>query len=203
MKKTAKGKAGYIRYEKMKRTVITVVMFAIPLIIYFTGLYQTGTRKNLFTLVAVLGVLPAAKVAVNWIMMLMQKPAPRDAVEGTEARARELTRSYEMTVTAYEGSMPLDAMVICGNQVVCYSSRGKKEQFEFMEKHMAKILNGNGYYSTKVKIFSNLKHYLDRVEQLAGEPEKYREGIKFKPDETYPDLSREELMKHVLLAISI
>ena len=52
MKKAEKGNYGYIKYEKAKRTLITAVMFAIPLIIFFTGLGQTGTRKNLFTLVA-------------------------------------------------------------------------------------------------------------------------------------------------------
>lgn len=54
-----------------------------------------------------------------------------------------------------------------------------------------------------MKIFPELKPYLDRVDQLAHAPEKYREGIKFTPDENYPELSREELMKQVLMAISL
>ena len=194
MKKTEKGNYGYIKYEKAKRTLITAVMFAIPLIIFFTGLGQTGTRKNLFTLVAILGILPAAKVAVSWIMMMMQKSGDKNALEETEKRCGELTRAYELVISAYEG---------CGDQVVCYSSHGQKDKFEFMEKHMAKILNANHYYSTKVKIFPELKPYLDRVDQLAHAPEKYREGIKFTPDENYPELSREELMKQVLTAISL
>ena len=44
---------------------------------------------------------------------------------------------------------------------------------------------------------------MERVGQMAKDPEKYREGIKFTPNETYPDLSREEVIKHVLLAISV
>lgn len=203
MKKVAKGTPGYLRYEQKKRTVITIIMFGISLLIFFTGLIQTGTRKNLFTLVAILGVLPAAKAAVNMIMVLLQKPAEQEIVEQTREKAKDLVTSYEMVVTAYEGSMPLDAMVVCGNQVVCYSSRGKKDKFEFMEKHMSEILKENGYHSVKVKIFQDKKHYLDRVEQLAKAPEKYREGISFTPDERYPDLPREELIKHLLLAISV
>lgn len=203
MKKTAKGEPGYVRYEKKKRTMITAIMFAIPLTIFFTGLAIAGTRKNLFTLVAILGILPAAKVAVNWVMILMQKPADPELVEETRKRAGELTCGYEMTVTAYEGRMPLEAVVICGNQVVCITVRGDREKIPFMEKHMAKILSGNGYYSVKVKIFTEKKSFLDRVEQLAKDPEKYRADISFTPDENYPDLSREELIKHVLLAISL
>lgn len=203
MKKVAKGAPGYIRYEQKKRTAITIILFGISLLVYFTGLIQTGTRKNLFTLVAILGVLPAAKAAVNMIMVLMQKPGDAQIVELTEKKKGKLAASYEMVVTAYEGSMPLDAMVVCGNQVVCYSGRGKKEKIALMEKHMADILKGNGYTGVTVKIFQEKKHYLERVEQLAKTPEKYREGIPFTPDERYPDLSREELIKHVLLAISV
>lgn len=203
MKKVVKGTPGYIKYEQKKRLIITLIMFGISLLIFFTGLIHTGTRKNLFTLVAILGVLPAAKCAVNMIMIWMQKPTDQKIIALTQEKAGDLTTSYEMTVTAYEGSMPLDAMVVCGNQVVCYSSRGKRDMFALMEKHMATILKGNGYSPAKVKIFQDQKHFLERVEQLAKDPERYRDGITFTPDERYPDLSREELIKHVLLAISI
>lgn len=203
MKKVVKGNQGYTKYEQKKRTILTIVMFGISLLLFFTGLIQTGTRKNWFTLIAILGVLPAAKCAVNMIMIWTQKPADQKLIELTKEKAGDLPTSFEMTITAYEGRMPLDAMVVCGNQVVCFSSRGKREQFGFMEKHMAAILKGNGYSPAKVKIFQDQKHFLERVEQLAKDPERYREGITFTPDERYPDLSREELIKHVLLAISI
>lgn len=203
MKKVTKGNPGYVRYEQKKRTIITIIMFGISLLIFFTGLIRTGTRKNWFTLIAILGVLPAAKCAVNMIMILMQRPAEKEIVELTREKAGELITSFEMTVTAYEGSMPLDALVVCGNQVACYSSRGKKENFGMMEKHMMTILRDNGCHSVKVKIFNEKKHYLERVEQLAKAPEKYQEGISFTPDSRYPELSREEVIKHVLLAISV
>ena len=201
--KTPKGQPGYIAYEKKKRTILTLIMFAIPLIIFFTGLIQTGTRKNLFTLVAILGILPAAKVGVNWIMILLQRNADPEMVKKTQERAGTLTQAYELTVTAYEGRMPLDCLVICGNTVACYSANGDRSKFGFMEQHMAKILSGNDYYGVKVKIFNQERPFLERVESLAKDPDKYREGIRFTPDERYPDLSREELIKQVLMAISI
>ncbi len=203
MKKAAKGDVGYVRYQQLRRTLLTVIMFALPLLIFFTGLKATGTRKNLFTLVAVLGMLPAAKNAVNMIMILLQKPADPETVKETKARAKDLVQAYEITVTAYEGSMPLEAVVICGNEVVCFSSRGDHKKFDFMQKHMEKILHSNGYAGVRVKIFAERKIFLDRVGQLSKNPDKYRENIAFTPDETYPDLTREELIKHTLLAISV
>ncbi|MDO5345586.1 MAG: hypothetical protein Q4E91_07565 [Lachnospiraceae bacterium] len=201
-KKVQKGSAGYVAYERKKRAFITVIMFVIPLVIFFSGIAYAHTRKNILTVVAVVGILPAAKCAVNWIMILLQKPADPRIVEQTEKKAGNLTRGYELMITAYEGRLPLDALVVCGNQVACYCS-APKGKYEFMEKHMAKILSSNGYRSVKVKIFRERKPYLERIEQLANNPEKYREGIKFTPDESYPDLSREELILHVLMAISV
>ena len=135
--------------------------------------YPDRHRLNLFTLVAVLGMLPAARSAVGWIMILLQKPAIRISIE---KRGPDLVRGYELMVTAYEGRLPLDAMVICGNQVACYSS-AQKGDLPMMEKHMEKILTTNGYHGVRVKIFRDLRPYLERVEQLEKDPEKYRRGF--------------------------
>lgn len=203
MKKVAKGKAGYVRYEKLKRFLIMLLMFAIPIGIYISAYLITGTNKNIMTIVAVVGIVPAARFAVNWVMIMMSKDADPAAVEATEKIAKDLVHGYELTVTAYEGRMPLDAVVVCGNEVVCLSTKGEKGQFAFMEKHISKILNSNNYFNSNVRIIQDLKHYEDRIRQLAAAPEKYREGITFKPDERYPDLSREELIFHTIMAVSL
>ena len=50
--KRDKGEFGYIKSQKIKRGLITLVMFAIPIIIFLTGLFITKTRLNMFTFVA-------------------------------------------------------------------------------------------------------------------------------------------------------
>ena len=203
MKRTPKGKAGYVRYEKLKRFLIMLLMFAIPIGIYISAYMITGTNRNIMTIVAVVGIVPAARFAVNWIMIMMSRDAEPAAVETTEKIAGDLVHGYELTVTAYEGRMPLDAVVVCGNEVVCLSTKGDKSQFAFMEKHITRILNSNQYFNSNVRIIQDLKHYEDRIRQLAADPQKYREGITFTPDERYPDLSREELIFHTIMAVSL
>ncbi len=188
MKRVPKGSSGYIRYEKVKRALIALLMFAIPLTIFFTGWITTGTRKNLLTVVAILGVIPAARFAVSWIMIMLQKEAPSYVVEHTGKAAGDLVHAYELTVTAYEGRMPLDAVVVRSGSVVCLSLNGKKEQFGFMEKHMESILAKNGYKKVKVKIFADEKNYLDRVQSMKKADEK----VAPQPEEGYPDAADEE-----------
>ena len=166
MKKVKKGNIGYIRYEKVKRGLVAALMFAIPLIIFFTGLITTGTRKNLLTVVAILGVIPAARFTVSWIMIMLQKDADPEMTAATEQICPDMVKAYELTVTAYEGRMPLDCVVVYGGSIACYSSRGERNKFSFMEKHIESIMKSNGL-SVKTKIFSEERGYLDRIRSMA------------------------------------
>ena len=44
---------------------------------------------------------------------------------------------------------------------------------------------------------------MERLDSMNGHREALEEGIKFTPDERYPDLSRNELIKHTILAICL
>ena len=79
MKKVKKGDYGYIRYEKKKRLLITVALFLIPLAAFLAAFLITGTKKNIITVIAMVGCLPACRALVNMIMMWMQKPEKLNA----------------------------------------------------------------------------------------------------------------------------
>ncbi len=115
--KAEKGTFGYIKAQKKKRTLITSVLFLIPIIIFLTGLHETGTRLNMFTFVAIMGCLPASRSAVGMVMMLMQKSTDPELYRQVEERAGDLVRAYELTISAYEKNTPVDSLVICGYHV--------------------------------------------------------------------------------------
>ncbi len=201
-KHPVKGDYGYYSYEKKRRIAIVALLFGICLMIFFTGLIMTGSRKNLLTLVAILGVLPAAKWATSMIMILLQKPVDRKVYEVTEQIAGDLTHGYELCVTAYEGRLSLDAVVVCGNCIAIYSS-AEKGRFEFMETHIRKIIHGNGLGNPALKIFRRFDQYTERITQLASDPDRYREGLRYVPDEQHQGETRDEAVLRVIKAISI
>ena len=201
-KHPVKGDYGYYAYEKKRRVAVVAFLFGLCLLIFFTGFFMTGTRTNLFTLIAILGVLPAAKWAVQMIMILLQKPIDPKIVEMTEEIAGELTHGYELCVTAYEGRLSLDAVVVCGNNIAAYSS-AEKGKFEFMETHVRKILHGNGLGNPTFKIFRKLEQYQERIRQLAENPQKYREGLRYTPDEQHAGETRDEAVLRVIKNISL
>ena len=199
--KAKKGDFGYIRREKKKRILTTLILFAIPLAAFVGGVLVTGTNKNIITVVALVGCLPACRSLVGAIMMCMQKPMDEALYKKISDHQGELVMSYEMYLTTYEKSIFVESFAVCGNKVVGYSSRIKGSS-QFVEQHVKKILKQNGY-KVDVKVMTELKPYLERLDYLNEHKEELERDIVFEPDSIYPDLSREELIKHVILAISL
>ena len=196
-----KGEYGYLAAEKKRRILITAILFSVQLLIFFSAILYFHTRLTVWTVVAVVGCLPACKSLVSLIMIFRAKPVSADVYHKIHEHAGELTMSYEMYMTFYEKSANIDAFAICGNTVAGYSSDPRIDA-SFMEKECQKILRGNGFKAT-VKIFTRLDPFLERLDSMNAHKESLEEGIKFRPDEKYPELSRNELIKHTILAICL
>lgn len=200
-KRVRKGDFGYFSKEKKKRFLITLIMFAVPLFIFFSSWAYFDTRKTIWTVIAVVGCLPACKSMVSLIMILLRHPMDGELYEKIRQHQGELTMSYEMYMTFYEKSAYIDAVAICGNTVVGYSSDAKID-CEFMAREAQKIIRKNGY-KVDVKILKELKPYLERLDTMNKNKASLEEGIKFTPDSRYPELSRNEMIKHTILAICL
>lgn len=199
--KVRKGDYGYLASEKKKRILITAILFAVPLGIFFSAMIYFKTRLTIWTVIAVVGCLPACKSMVSLIMIFRAKPVAPQVYEEISGHAGRILMSYEMYMTFYEKSASIDAFAICGNTVVGFSSDPKIDA-AFMEREAQKILRGNGF-KANVKIFTRLPQFLERLDSMNEHKESLRSGIKFTPDDRYPDLSREELIKHTILAICL
>ena len=199
--KVQKGEFGYIRYQKKRRVLVTLGLFLLPLAAFVAGILITGTRKNLITVIAVVGCLPACRSMVGVIMMWMQKPMEAELYQEIRSHQKDLTMAYELVITTYEKNAFLDAVAICGNKVAAYSSR-MKEPPEDIEQHIRKILKQNGY-KTEVKVFKEKRAYLDRLDHLNAHKAQLERDIHFEPDERYPGLGRDQLIRHLILAISL
>ena len=68
MKRVKKGQAGYIKYRRLLHLFLAIVMFAMAAILYFAGIKATGDNKNLLTVAAILGCLPASQSLVTAIL---------------------------------------------------------------------------------------------------------------------------------------
>ncbi|MCD8155318.1 MAG: hypothetical protein LUF78_11685 [Clostridiales bacterium] len=196
-----KGEYGYFSREKKHRLLITAGLFALPLTVYFVAWWINGSRETVWTVLAVVGCLPGCRSMVSLIMILMRKSMDRDLYEEIRSHAGRLVMSYEMYMTFYEKSGYIDAIAVCGNSVVGYSGDAKAD-LATLAAEAQKILRKNGY-KADVKILRDLRPFLDRLDSMNQHYDSLHEGIKFTPDSKYPELSRDELIKHTILAICL
>lgn len=199
--KVPKGSYGYIQSQKVKRTLITLITLSIPIAAFLIGWAVNGSKESIVTVIAIVGCIPGCKFAVSMIMMFLQKPMKADVYEKIKEHKRDLTGGYEMVISAYEKQTFLDSLVVVGDHVAAYSSRENTDA-SFAAKHIQTILRDNGFY-VHVKVFTDMKHYLERLDQLYEKRDEMESNIKWTPREAYPELSRDEYILHTIYAICL
>ena len=199
--KIQKGEFGYFAAEKKRLLGLTSVLFAVPLFIFFSAWIYNGSRLTVWTVVAVVGCLPACRYLVNLIMVFLRRSMDEELYKKIRSHQGSLCMAYEMYMTFYEKSAYIDAFAICGNTVVGYSSDPKIDS-DFMASEAQKILRKNGY-KADVKILKELRPFLERLDSMNEHRQSLEEGIRFASDERYPGLSRNEVIRQTLLAICL
>ena len=200
-KKIEKGEFGYFKSEKKRRLILTAILLGVPLFIFATMWAYHGTRNTIWTVIAAVGCLPGCKSMVGLIMIWMRKRMDSALYKKIRKHQGDLEMAYEMYMTFYEKSGYLDAFAVCGNTVVGYTSDPAVDT-AYMEEHAQNIVRGNGY-KVEVKILKDILPFLERLDSMNLHQDSLREGIKFRPDSKYPDLNRDQLVKHTLLALCL
>ena len=198
MKKAAKGKFGYTLSHRKRQLIKMSLYIALALAIFLVGWITTKTTKNVLSIIAIVGALPISKEMVGVIMSYKRKPMDKAVYEQISAKAGKLEQIYELLFTTQEKSYGVEAAIIKGKDVICYTVDPKCE-VSVLQKHLLKMLDANGY-KQNVKIYTDLKKFLDRTAELER---REQEDIPYKQNPTYPDLNRDQLVKHLLLALSI
>lgn len=198
MKRVAKGKFGYTLSHRKWQILKMSLYIVLALAVFLLGWAATKTTKNVLSIVAIVGALPISKEMVGVIMSYKRKPMEKAVYEQISAKAGDLEQIYELLFTTQEKSYGVEAAVIEGKDVICYTIDSKCD-LPALQKHLQRILEANGY-KENVKVFKDLKKFLDRVGDLER---REKEDLPYQQNPTYPDLNRDQLVKHLLLALSI
>ena len=160
-----KGTKNYIDSQKKYELIRTLIYFIIPISLFVAGYIATKTKVNLLTIVAVVGVLPACKSLVGLIMFLKHHSLKKEYVESIEAIQYELPALYDMVFTTYDKTYVVGHMVIAGNTVCGFSEDKSFKEKEF-NTHIQNVLKTDGFKTVTFKVFTDIKKYTERLEQL-------------------------------------
>lgn len=165
MKKVVKGNPGYLEYKRKVEIIRTIIYFAIVAAIFILGYSQTHTKKNLLTIVAVVGCLPASKALVGVITRFPYPSIAGIRAEEIKSKTSHITVIYDMIITSREKIMPVNCIVLSGNTIFGYTDN-EKVDLKYAATHIRGILNQNQFPDVSVKILNNYTAFLARAEGL-------------------------------------
>lgn len=163
---------GYLPKKLRTEIIKCVILFAIPVAIIITGYIIKGTKMNIFTLIAVLGLLPAANCFVTLVMYIKaQKWTCSDALYKKIAETVDLNNinvRFDLYMTGYDKSFPIQSLTCIGNSLFGYSNMENFPENKF-EEHLKPLLSQNGLKVGNIKIFSSENKYLTRLNSINGD----------------------------------
>ena len=165
-----KGKRDYLDTQKKYEIMRTVLYFAISISLFLAGYISTGTHRNLLTIVAMLGCLPASKSAVSMIMFLRYHSCAYEIAELVGDHSEELGFLYDCVFTSYSKNFVVSHLVVRGNTLCGFSEKSDFPELEFIH-HINDILKNDYHKDMKVKIYTNLDKYVNRLDQIKKLPE--------------------------------
>ena len=162
--KELKGTYGYIKKQTVFEIIKTAVLFAMAFGIFAIGYYTLGTKKSLWSVFAVLSLLPASKSLVSVIMFLRYRSITPELYSKIAGAAGEVPLLYELIVTTKDKTYFIEALGYAKGSLIAYSSR--KGVSTLIEKHITDVLNNAAHKGVTVKIFDDEADFLRRLKEL-------------------------------------
>jgi len=164
----AKGEYGYIRSQKLVRTLRTAASFALVALIFLIGMaLNKGDRKNIYTVIAMVGCIPASMSLVSMIMIWMRRNTDPELHKETEEAAGDMPVYYELFLTTRDRNLYLDAAVVADDSIAAFTLDKVTDQgLHYMEDHIRKTLRAEGCRNMVVKIFTDRKRFLMRIAEM-------------------------------------
>lgn len=165
-KKISKCDFGYLKHKFKVEIIKCICLFAWPTALLIIGYVIKGTKMNIFTLIAVLGLLPAANCLVTLIMYIMAQKwmCPQEVYDKVlEVTSLEnLNVRFDLYMTGYSNSFPVQSITCVGNSLFGYSSMKDFPESKF-EEHLKPLLSQNSLKVGNIKIFDNVDKYIGRL----------------------------------------
>lgn len=165
MQKCEKGEPGYLMHRKKINLIKMVVAFGIVFAVLAAGLLIFKKRANILTVLSVVLVLPAAKRAVAYFVLLPHAPAAPPLIEAVQKKAPSLGKCFDCVFSNSRSPIGTQAVVIT-DSVVCALTGEEKADTKLFETSVQDFLENEKLHVT-VTLYKDEKAFLNRVHTLA------------------------------------
>ncbi len=166
-KRPMRGQQGYVDTQKAFRIRKTLCYVLAGIGIFVLGLCLNKFEKsNIFTVFAVLTVLPATKALISVIVLLPYRSVEKERVEKVRGLLLGEDVMYtDVVFTSREKIMFASFLVITQDEVLCLAGR-EKEDTAYMEKYLGGELKKR-MFGKKLYITKDEKKFHERVAHSA------------------------------------
>lgn len=165
-----KGEPDYLFRQKKLSTIKTLISYAVAVAIFIIGYLLTKTRENVFSVIAVLALLPASRNTVSMIMFLKTPAYNADIYNKILKNAGNVPVIYHLYLTSYQKNYAMTCMTARGGNLIGFSEFDKCD-VNSCKEHIEGILTQNGIKNINVKIFgkNDYKMFEERLKQLQAQ----------------------------------
>ena len=165
MKRVYKGQFEYIRNKKKERLFICLLWAALIIGILTAGYLITKSRESIFTVAAILTVLPAARFVVSFCMLLPYQSQEREAYDRVCKAAGNAVVCTDLLISTEKRILPVAFAVIRAGNVCGYSAH-KNFDARFAQEYLSAMYKRNGI-KPNIKLFTDEKKFMQRVRELS------------------------------------
>ena len=169
-----KGSFHYIKRRKMRQCIISVLMFGIAFGLYFLGLaLNKNDKANVFTIFAVLFMLPSVKMLISYIVLLpFQSVSQEEYDEVMEATPIGVTVYTDVVFSSTEKIMKLKFIAIDHHSVICYGTDEKVKKY--IREYLKDGLRKRGY-QFQFELVDSFASFKKKVSKMSLTPEQMTE----------------------------
>jgi len=169
--RTEKGIFGYIKKQRVIEIIKTVFMFACAIGLYLIGFITLKTNKSIWTILAVLSILPAAKSAVNMIMFIRFSSISNDDYLLIDKSHGSIPVKYEYVFTTSEKSYYVTSAACCDNTVIVLldnkkAGKNKNQRPQELKNHIMAAIEREGFSGYSLKIYTDINDYVRRLKEM-------------------------------------
>lgn len=165
MEKRKKGDFGYLRYRKKINLIKMLAAFAVVAAVLIIGLVVYKTRANAFTVAAIVLVLPAAKMAVGYFVVMPHNSASKELKAKLEAESGGLGIYYDLIFSNSKKPIGTQAVAVSETAVIALSDE-KKADKKLFETSLKEFMQNDGR-KVNVTLYFDEKQFLSRAKKLS------------------------------------
>lgn len=160
-----KGSFEYIKRRKRRQGLIAALFFGIAMGIFVLGLVLNKMEKtNVFTVFAVLMVLPATKYLISFIILIPYTSVSKERYEEVKAACPDGIDVWtDVVFSSAERVMMMDFMMMDQGHVICYSE--KKDKVKVMEQYLRDGLSQREI-KYQVEVYDDFGRFKKRLAKL-------------------------------------